>query len=463
MAVLPSGAGAPRYRVFHGPDHRDYDEHQLIAVDVATPDALLDALADGRFVPLAEFRARLTAARLAHPAIDELYAMRAARIMHVPFQYKPLLRLLRADQPRLLIADDVGVGKTIEAGLILKELEARGEVERVLIVCPRSLTHKWRAEMRRFDEDFRILDGPALRHCLREADLDGWPREASRAIVPMELMQRQDYLEGDERRPGLLTLEEPPHFDLLIIDEAHHVRNTETGRYSAADYLATVADAAVLLSATPVHTGAENLFTLLQLLRPDLFPNFETFERMVEPNRHVTEAMRLVRAGGEDGRWQQAAAAALERAAATAWGSEALVHNVQFELVARSSRLAAAARRRGADPLPARTRGGTLPRPGHEPHPSPGHRPLYAARAANRRGAVHAEQEAFYDHLVAWQRALLNFLHGPLVANLVLSQIERQAASCLFGVGDNLAEIVRHRLGHAPTDRRRRGRWRRRQ
>ena len=445
MAVLPSGAGAPRYRVFHGPDHRDYDEHQLVAVDVATPDALLDALADGRFVPLAEFRARLTAARLAHPAIDELYAMRAARIMHVPFQYKPLLRLLRADQPRLLIADDVGVGKTIEAGLILKELEARGEVERVLIVCPRSLTQKWRAEMRRFDEAFRILDGPALRHCLREADLDGWPREASRAIVPMELLQRQDYLEGDERRPGLLTLEGPPHFDLLIIDEAHHVRNPETGRYSAAAYLATVADAAVLLSATPVHTGAENLFTLLQLLRPDLFPSFETFERMVEPNQHVTEAMRLVRAGGEDGRWQQAAAAALERAAATAWGSEALVHNVQFS--SWRGRLA-------SPPLPDDAERIRCLRELEEVHT------LALVMNRTRRRDIGRftqreprtvevpftpQQQAFYEQLVAWQRALLNFVHGPLVANLVISQIERQAASCLFGVGDNLAEIVRTR------------------
>ena len=74
-------------------------------------------------------------------AVD-LYAMRAARILHVPFQYKPLLRLLRADQPRLLIADDVGVGKTIEAGLILKELEAQRDVERVLVMCPRSLVHE---------------------------------------------------------------------------------------------------------------------------------------------------------------------------------------------------------------------------------------------------------------------------------------------------------------------------------
>lgn len=64
-------------------------------------------------------------------------------------------------------------------------------------MCPRALAQKWRAEMRRFDEDFRILDGRALRHWLPEADLDGWPSEAARAILPMELIQRQDYLQGE--------------------------------------------------------------------------------------------------------------------------------------------------------------------------------------------------------------------------------------------------------------------------
>ncbi|MFL5911204.1 MAG: helicase-related protein [Gaiellaceae bacterium] len=442
VAVLPTG-GTQRYRVFHGPDEREYDGDQLVADTADEGDALLEALAEGRFVLPQEFRARLTAARLAHPSVDDLYAMRAARILHVPFQYKPLLRLLRADQPRLLIADDVGVGKTIEAGLILKELEARGEVERVLVMCPRALAQKWRAEMRRFDEDFRILDGRALRHCLREAELDGWPSEAARAILPMELIQRQDYLQGDERRPGLLTLELPPQFDLLIIDEAHHLRNVATGRYSAAEFLATVSDAALLLSATPVHTGAANLFTLLQLLRPDLFPSFETFERMVEPNRHLTEAMRLVRADGADGHWQQAAAEALDRAAATRWGEEALVHNVQF--ASWRTRLAAETLLDDEERI-------RCLRELEEAHT------LALVMNRTRRRDIGRftqreprtvevpftpDQQAFYDRLVAWQRRVLDFVHGPLVANLVLSQIERQAASCLFGVGDNLAEIAR--------------------
>ena len=445
IGVIPHGTGQSRYRVFHGPDEREYDEKQLV-LDRSGPaiaSDLIAALREGRFVALDEFRARVTSERLAHPAVDSLYAMRAARILHVPFQYKPLLRLLRADQPRLLIADDVGVGKTIEAGLILKELEARGDVERVLVMCPRSLVHKWRSEMRRFDEDFKILDGATLRHCLREADIDGWPSEAARAILPMELIQRQEHLLGDERRPGLLTLEQPPRFDLLIIDEAHHIRNTETARYDAARFLTTISHAVVMLSATPVHTGAENLFTLLQLLRADVFPNYDTFRRMVEPNRHVTNAMRNVRTGAPEDSWRDAAANALESASRTSWGAEALVRAPQF--VHWTGRL------RSARPMGDEERVKCL-RDLEELHS------LALVMNRTRRRDIGpftqrepvtvevpftAEQQSFYDNLVAWRRQVLEFQHGSSVANLVLSQIERQAASCLFGVVENLAEVVR--------------------
>lgn len=142
IEVLPEVGGVRRYRVFHGgTDIREYDEPQLEpAPEATTPPA--PSTPD-------EFLARLTAARLMHPLIDTLYSLYAARVRKVSFQFKPMLRLLRADRPRLLIADEVGVGKTIEGGLILKELEDRS---------PKSLVKKRRDEMRRFDEHFEILD-----------------------------------------------------------------------------------------------------------------------------------------------------------------------------------------------------------------------------------------------------------------------------------------------------------------
>ena len=105
-----------------------------------------------------------------------------------------MLKFIRADRPRLLLADEVGVGKTIEAGLILRELQARRPLRSVLVVCSKSLIveEKWQSEMRRFDEEFVPLDGPALRYCLDQTDLDGeWPERYARAILPSRFSPRQ--------------------------------------------------------------------------------------------------------------------------------------------------------------------------------------------------------------------------------------------------------------------------------
>ena len=108
--------------------------------------------------------------------------------------------MIRSDQHRILVADEVGVGKTIEAGLILKELRARTDLSSVLVICPKALVNarKWQEEMKRFDEDFVHIDGPLLRHCLRETHIDGkWPSQYERAILPFSLFS-SDMVFGPE-------------------------------------------------------------------------------------------------------------------------------------------------------------------------------------------------------------------------------------------------------------------------
>ena len=139
IAELPAVGGRRRFRVYHSAALiRDYSEDQLQLQDLAAGGEWADRLLEQRYRPNPlEFRARLTAMRLNNPQFDHLYSLRSARIQFIPFQFRPLLRLLRADQPRLLIADEVGVGKTIEAGLILKELSARQTLDRVLMPARR--------------------------------------------------------------------------------------------------------------------------------------------------------------------------------------------------------------------------------------------------------------------------------------------------------------------------------------
>ncbi|MGH8011706.1 MAG: hypothetical protein ACREQ4_04305 [Candidatus Binataceae bacterium] len=99
--------------------------------------------------------------------------------------------------------------------------------------------------MRRFDENFQILGPDQLRYCLRETNLDDvWPQNYSRSIASLQLLRLDDYLKGVQGRspePGLLTLSPPPRFDLLIVDEAHRLRNPETNSYELARFLSDVA------------------------------------------------------------------------------------------------------------------------------------------------------------------------------------------------------------------------------
>jgi ATP-dependent helicase HepA len=223
-----------------------------------------------------------------------------------------------------LIADEVGVGKAIEAGLILKELQARRELRSVLVVCPKPLVaeRKWLEELKRFDERFDHLDGPVLRYCIDETHLDGvWPQKYARAILPYSLMD-EALLMGDRerRRPrlGRLDLDPPPAFDLVIVDEAHHIRNTETWVYRTVRWLCDNAEAVVLLSSTPIQLGDADLYNLLHLLRPDLLPSRREYEQMAEPNPHINAAIEAVRGAGP--RWRECARGAIEAAVATPLG-----------------------------------------------------------------------------------------------------------------------------------------------
>jgi ATP-dependent helicase HepA len=429
--VLPAIDSVSRYRVFHSPGHmRDYAEDQLVAVEEAQPPA-------GSYLLRAdEFQTALAAVRLAHPISDHVYALRAARIQFIPFQFRPLLRMLRADQPRLLIADEVGVGKTIEAGLILKELSVRQTLDRVLIACPKALTYKWQQEMRRFDEYFEILTAERLRYCLREAHLEGaWPTEYRRSIVHYELLRLDPYLHGADdgrrRRHGLLELDPAPAFDLVIADEAHHLRTPGSNIHEAAEFLSQVSEALLLLSATPVQLGVENLFTLLALLRPDLFTDPQNFERALEPNRYLTRAIRLLRTGETEGEARVVAQQHLEDVARTNWGRTVIAIDPGFEAV----------RQRLNDPSPLSDRerveaARTLEELHTLAHIMNRTRRRDIGRFTIREPHTVAvdftsAQRAAYDRILELRRDQLLEEHDPFVVRLLLDTLQRQAASCL--------------------------------
>ncbi|MGQ0631967.1 MAG: DEAD/DEAH box helicase [Sporichthyaceae bacterium] len=429
VAELADVDGVARYRVFHGIGRqREYSADQLLPVSAAVGEASAD---------LGEFQARLTAARLRQPTDDQLGSLGSARIDFNPFQYRPVLRLLRADEPRLLIADDVGVGKTIEAGLILKELASRRPLERVLIACPKSLTSKWRTEMRtKFDETFRILTSEGLKYCLRETNAGGvWPEEYRRCIVHYELLRLERYLNGaDDKRGrvrGLTELEPPPFFDLVIADEAHHMRNPASNVHAVAQFLADNSEALVLLSATPIQLRRRDLHTLVRLLRPLLYPDLASLDLALEPNKFLTRASRALRTGDVDAENRATLQGHLAEAVATPWGRTTIGVDPRFQELARRlddpRTLEVGERVRAARTI-------------EELHAL-----AHLMNRTRRRDittftvrepvtcsvAFTAGQKAAYERLLELRAEQLRERHSNAVAKLLLDSLERQASSCL--------------------------------
>jgi superfamily II DNA or RNA helicase len=225
----------------------------------------------------------ITATKLRDPLTDVIYSFQTSRTLFRPYQFKPVLKMLLSSSQRLLIADEVGLGKTIEAGLIWSELEFRSPLENVLVVCPSALKRKWQQEMKnRFDRELRDLTAQVL-----EDWIEGLERnrpEKLTAVASLEGLRTSKHLET------LTSL--GPHFDLVIIDEAHYLRNAGNRSNELGRLLSEWADAMVFLSATPLNLGTGDLFNLLTLLDDSQFFDKSTFDEQIEPNRYLNDVAR---------------------------------------------------------------------------------------------------------------------------------------------------------------------------
>jgi superfamily II DNA or RNA helicase len=245
-----------------------------------------DALSQGSLSGVRHFIFTLTFHRLHTPTARVAYAFSTARTQFYPHQFKPLLKFLDNQGNGLLIADDVGLGKTIEAGYILRELQARQSIERVLIVVPARLASKWKREMRlRFEEHFDIVKGSDLAR-LAERLRQGREPEPFRWIISYESARPEEIrLALDETQPPI---------DLFISDEAHRMRNPESLQHKIGATLSRCSDSVVFLTATPVQNKLEDLWNLLRLLSPEEFPAWPLFQSQVEANRLVLAAQQAL-------------------------------------------------------------------------------------------------------------------------------------------------------------------------
>ena len=253
---------------------------------------------DGRLLRLG-LEAR--ALGIAHE-FDPYFGLSISRVDPLPHQLEAVYEhLLKLSTVRFLLADDAGAGKTIMAGLLVRELMLRGLAERILVVCPANLTFQWQRELReKFDEKFIVFKGGDLRH---QFGVNQW-LEQRRIITSLDLAKRDDIL------PGLRQV----RWDLVIVDEAHRMSWSpparKTARYALGELLRDSTDHILLLTATPHKGDPENFTLFLQLLDRDAYADVKSIREAMEHRRapfylrRTKEAMVYFPQRQDNGEWQ---------------------------------------------------------------------------------------------------------------------------------------------------------------
>lgn len=212
----------------------------------------------------------------------------ASGIIPLPHQLHVLNRAMETNNIRYILADEVGLGKTIEAGMIIRELKSRGLVSRILVVCPTGLVTQWASEMQeKFHEKFQVIlpsDYDTIRRLTDNDDVYG---QFDQVISPMDSIKPIEKHAGwseekvekynEERIYSIIN----SGWDLIIIDEAHRVAGSsgEVARYKLGNLLAQASPYLLLLSATPHHGKTEPFLRLIRLLDADAFPNAKSIVR----------------------------------------------------------------------------------------------------------------------------------------------------------------------------------------
>ena len=243
---------------------------------------------------------RIAATRLLFQhQFDDFSSLSNSRVEIKPHQVAVLHRVASNYPHRFLLADEVGLGKTIEAGLVIKELKARGVADRVLILAPSGIVSQWQFEMKtKFSEVFAVFNKLSMAYLQNKHPGENiWSLENN-------VIASSTYAAWDERRRGDIAQVD---WDLVVIDESHHARRTWQGRsryketklYRLANQIAdperATSSALMLLTATPMQLHPFELYSLIELLDPSLFADYDEFEHHVGSVAGLNVAVDLVR------------------------------------------------------------------------------------------------------------------------------------------------------------------------
>ena len=232
---------------------------------------------------------------------DPYFSLSISRVDPLPHQLDAVYGyFMKLPSVRFLLADDAGAGKTIMAGLLIRELKLRGLIERVLVVCPANLGFQWQRELKeKFDQQFTVLRGGDVRD---QFGVNQW-------LAQDQVITSLDFAKREEILPGLSQA----HWDLVIVDEAHRMsardESHKSQRYRLGEFLRDSSDNLLLLTATPHKGDPENFTLFLQLLDRDAYADVKSIREAMAQGRapfylrRTKEAMVYFPERQPDGSW----------------------------------------------------------------------------------------------------------------------------------------------------------------
>lgn len=284
------------------PDGVDYYREEHLEIITGDTDDPITLLHEGKLGRARDLRGNLTNIRLNGRLANLIYSMDTTNTDFYAYQFKPVLNFLDSPNSGLLIADEVGLGKTIEAGLILTELRSRFDIRKVMVLCTAMLRNKWKAELKkRFGISSEIAGPKEVLANFRE--IRSGDRLDYTLICGMQGMRPRKGWDNDTAKKDSASVlarfmrenqDEEPLIDLLIIDEAHYLRNPESMTSWLGRLLKGVSSSIVLLSATPIHLKNQDLYRLLNLVDEDTFNQPSVFDEILRANEPITRSTDLV-------------------------------------------------------------------------------------------------------------------------------------------------------------------------
>jgi len=290
------------------PDLAQYvPEDQLEQLPDGAEDPL-DLLAEGKLGRAIDLRRTLTHVRLGGRLANLLYSMETTNTDFLAYQFKPIIKFLNSPTKGILIADEVGLGKTIEAGLLWTELRSRYDYRRLLVLCPAFLRLKWKRELaKRFGVEATITDAKGTLEALQRASTDGMNYgyaiiASMQGLRPMKGWDQESTKEKRVQNQFARFLQKQeysePLVDLLIVDEAHYLRNPDPKKRKKTsilgELLRNVSDNIVLLSATPIHLRSQDLYQLLNIVDEATFNQPRVFDEILKANAPLVKARDAV-------------------------------------------------------------------------------------------------------------------------------------------------------------------------